>query len=103
MRHRAEYDGDKVARGLEVAVDTLDLRALLVAFAARGIDEHLFRLAEIPHARRHRDVHIVVVRGDHQRYVLGIEGRHLDNHRILPNIDQAGDIQGIVIRPRNHT
>jgi len=43
----------------------------------------------------------VVVAGDHQRDVLRVEGSHLQDHRILAQVQQTDDVEGVVVGPRD--
>jgi hypothetical protein len=43
----------------------------------------------------------MVVGGDHQRDILGIESRHLEDHRILAQVQHAADVQRVVVGPRD--
>ena len=100
MRHDAKDGRDEVAARLEDAIDAFH-RLALVSFGPRGIEEHLLRLAEITQPCRHRDVHVVVVGRDHQRDVLGVEGRHFQNRGIITQVQHAADVERVVIGPGN--
>ena len=86
MGHDPKNRGNEVAGGFEGPVDALD-RFTVVALGAFGIEEHLFWLLEVAEPRRHWHVHVVIVAGDHQRDVIRIEGRHLQDHGILAQVE----------------
>ena len=86
MGHDPQDRGDEVAGGFEGPVDAIH-RLAVVALGTFGVEEYLLRLLEVAEPRRHRHVHIVVVAGDHQRDVIRIEGRHLEDHGILAQVE----------------
>ena len=99
VRHDAEHGREEIPGGLEVAVHSLDLLAFLVALGALGEEEHRLRLFEIALPGRQGDVHVVVVAGDHERHVLRIKGRHLEDDGLLAQVEHTGDVERIVVRP----
>ena len=100
MGHDAQDRRNEVAAALEDPVDPLD-RLAVVALGTFGVEEDLLRFLEVPEPGRHGDVDVMIVAGDHQRDVVRVEGRHLEDHRIVAQVEQRGDVESVVVRPRD--
>ena len=60
-------------------------------------------MREIAVLRRQGNVDVMVVAGDHQRNIDGIESGKLQDHRFLGDIHHGADIKSVIVGTRDGT